>query len=148
LYDSFFSQLAAIQPRLVIVSLGTNDAYSVAFNVVEFENNLCTFITKLKTALPGVSVIFTTPPDCYRNKKYTIQNLQVVRDIIVRECLINNFAYWDFYNIMGGFGSMQKWFLKGYTAKDKVHFTRRAYEIQGSLLLHAILKSYNDYAKQ
>ena len=147
LYDSFFTQLASTNPQLIIVSLGTNDVYTAAFNETAFENNFCNFISMLKRYMPNASVIITTPPDCYRNRKYRLKSLQTVRDIIIRECNMNHFAYWDFYSIMGGYGSMQKWFLKGYSAKDKIHFSAKGYRLQGYLLLKALLNSYKNYGK-
>jgi hypothetical protein len=44
---------------------------------------------------------------------------------------------------MGGYGSIQKWYSKGLTAKDKLHLNRRGYELQGYLLLSALLKAMN-----
>jgi hypothetical protein len=46
---------------------------------------------------------------------------------------------------MGGSGVINKWALKGLTSKDKLHLSRKGYEIQGSLLYAAIMNAYYDF---
>jgi len=144
-YNNFYEQLQLLEPSLVIVSLGTNDGYSAAFKPQDFERYISIFIEKLTMELPNASILFTTPPDCYKNGQ-KVNNLQIIREIIIKKCIENNFAYWDFYNVMGGYGSMQNWYNQGYSAKDKVHFPAKAYRLQGKLLSNALLNSYNKYA--
>ena len=50
---------------------------------------------------------------------------------------------WDFYNIMGGEGSINYWYEKGLTADDRLHFKKRGYEIQAGLFFDAFLKTLN-----
>ena len=54
-------------------------------------------------------------------------------------------VYWNWFQIMGGTGVVNKWAIKGLTSKDKLHLSRKGYEIQGALLHAAILKAFNDY---
>jgi hypothetical protein len=46
---------------------------------------------------------------------------------------------------MGGTGVINKWALKGLTSKDKLHLSRKGYELQGLLLHAAILNAFQDY---
>ena len=46
---------------------------------------------------------------------------------------------------MGGYGSILDWFKKGLTAKDKLHFSRKGYELQGELLYRALQNGYLNY---
>jgi len=47
---------------------------------------------------------------------------------------------WDFFTIMGGEGSIEKWFEMGLTAPDKLHLNRKGYRLKGALLFDALVK--------
>jgi hypothetical protein len=64
---------------------------------------------------------------------------------LIDYCKQHGLAYWNWFNIMGGTGVINKWALKGLTSKDKLHLSRKGYEIQGALLHAAILKAYQEY---
>jgi lysophospholipase L1-like esterase len=48
---------------------------------------------------------------------------------------------------MGGFGSMGKWYAMKLTAKDRVHFSGKGYQIQGDLFYTALMSGYEKYKK-
>ena len=58
-----------------------------------------------------------------------------------RYCAEHNIAYWNWYRIMGGEASSLKMLKKGLIQKDKLHLTRRGYELQGQLLYEALLNA-------
>ena len=51
-------------------------------------------------------------------------------------------AIWDFNKIMGGDYSMRAWQSHGLAQKDLVHYTEEGYNVMGTLLYEAIMKSY------
>lgn len=51
-------------------------------------------------------------------------------------------AVWDFYEIMGGFRSSQKWYQKRIMPRDRIHFTQRGYHIKSDLLLKAFVGAW------
>jgi len=61
--DNFSNQLKQIDPHLVIVSLGTNDAYNSSYKAAVFNQNLKELVGTIKGALPESLVILTTPGD-------------------------------------------------------------------------------------
>jgi hypothetical protein len=46
---------------------------------------------------------------------------------------------------MGGYGSMAKWFTAKLSAKDRVHFNGRGYQIQGDLFYKALMNGFEKY---
>ena len=52
--------------------------------------------------------------------------------------------FWDLCSIMGGLESMKKWEEEGLSQKDKVHFTKRGYNLVGNLFFDAFLRAYNN----
>ena len=51
-------------------------------------------------------------------------------------------VFWDWYRIMGGYGSMARWEAAGLAQADKVHFTPAGYKLLADLLFDAIMESY------
>ena len=49
---------------------------------------------------------------------------------------------WDFYDIMGGYVSSQKWYDNKLMPKDRIHFTRKGYNIKADLLLKALVNAW------
>lgn len=141
----FFDQFFRLRPQLVIVSLGTNEAYGKSFNADVFIQNLKTFSDTIRHTSPGTTILFTIPSDSYRGK-YRNRTVETVRTLMVAFCEANNYPYWDLFEVMGGAGSMLKWYQKGLTARDKLHFNRKGYELQAYLFNKAFLESYNVYS--
>lgn len=74
--------------------------------------------------------------------------MKIAKAAVVEYCKSNNLAYWDLYEIMGGYGSMIRWYTAGLSAKDRLHFNRKGYEIQGRLLYKAITDAYQKRVKK
>ena len=146
----FMEQLTYLNADLVIVSMGTNEAFSVGFDKVLFYRYIDTLITNLKLSCPNATILLTTPADSYRkSRKGKIKNpdMQQARATIINYCLQHNLPYWDLYEIMGGYGSMGKWFIAKLSAKDRVHFNGRGYQIQADLFYRALMGGYDRYVK-
>ena len=140
--------LKAVNPDLIIISLGTNDAYGKYFNTDTFVNRYMTLLHRIHTALPGVPVILTTPGDNYRKvHKHSIdnENNTVARETIFRIAKQDRDAVWDFFAVMGGLKSMQTWYGHGLTAKDKVHMSAQGYYLQADLMFEALIASFDEY---
>ncbi len=154
-YDSylkcgrFIDHLKSLNPDLIVLSLGTNDAYNSPFNVEEFKQHVQKIVSWIKEAAPNTSVLITTPGDNLRRRRYTNNdNIKVVREL-GRIAQKNKFALWDFYNIMGGLNSMKKWREYGLGKRDYIHLTSLGYRLQGELLFNALIldKYFGEYQK-
>jgi GDSL-like Lipase/Acylhydrolase family len=144
----FMEQLSYLNSNLIILSLGTNEAFYTNFDKNNFYNNIDTLVTSIKVANPKAAILLTTPGDSFRKaRKGRMKNpdMKIARLTIVNYCLAHNLAYWDLYEIMGGYGSMAKWFTAKLAAKDRVHFNGRGYQIQGKLFYNALMDGYQNY---
>jgi hypothetical protein len=56
-----------------------------------------------------------------------------------------NLACFDWFAVSGGYGSMGKWYAAGMADRARIHYTRKGYEIQGKLMLKALLMAYDEY---
>jgi hypothetical protein len=144
----FTAQLSYLNADLIILSLGTNEAFSMGFDRVEFTKNIDTLVMNLEQSNPNAAILITTPGDSYRKtRKGRVKNpdMKIARVAIINYCLQHNLAYWDWYEIMGGYGAMANWFLMKLAQKDRVHYNGRGYQIQGDLLYRAMMKGYGQY---
>ncbi len=145
-YDSsvyFVDQLISLHPDLIIISLGTNEAYTKYFTEQEFEENMDNLVSKIRTAIPDANFLLTTPPDGYRYHKYKNASVAQAVTVMKNYSVTHDAAFWDFYHLMGGFGSIYKWYSKGMAQHDLLHLTKTGYELQGHLLFNALIESYN-----
>jgi lysophospholipase L1-like esterase len=145
LRNSLEPQLQLLNPDLVIISLGTNDAYMAEFDEKAFKRNYGTLIQRIKKASPQASILLTTPGDCYRSRKYAnYNNVKAVKQImdLAEE---TGCAVWNFYEIMGGLRSINQWYDNGLATKDKIHLTKKGYTLQGDLLYEALKYDYTKY---
>ncbi len=135
----FPSQLKSINPDLIIISLGTNEAFDEDLSIIEHEYLLKDLILQIKDVAPDASIILTTPND---HIKYGMTNKKVlfIRKNILKICAEFELAFWDYYTIMGGEKSIIEWYNKGLTGEDKLHFRKKGYEIQGELFAKALFE--------
>ena len=141
----FQEQQKVLKPNLIIISLGTNEAFSRSFDPAIFKSQVDTLITALKINNPQASLLVTIPGDHFRSRKYKNNNIPIARNVLIDYCSANNIAYWDLFEIMGGFGSIAKWNAKNLTSKDLLHLNRKGYELQGELLFQAIISGFSKF---
>jgi lysophospholipase L1-like esterase len=143
--DLFWQQLPALKPDLYIISLGTNEAQFAGFSENSFSKGLTLFLQKLKQASPGAAILITTAPDSYRGRRFN-PVLQQLNNSLAVYCDKHYIPFWDLYHITNGYGSASTWSRRGLMARDRIHFSPEGYRLQGSLLLMALSKGYNNYA--
>lgn len=137
----FFEQLKYLHPDLFILSLGTNEAFSAGFDTLIFRQQVDSFLSRISMDFPEANILITSPGDAMKGRKN--KNPRNRRAGLILQSLASrrSLSFWDLFSVMGGYGSIQKWYARGLTAKDKLHLNRRGYELQGSLLMHALTKS-------
>lgn len=141
----FSSQLSILQPDLILISLGTNDAYNLSYNDSVFEEKYDSLLQVVRESSPEVAIILTTPSDCKRYRKNAVTENLRVRKIILKLAKKYNCGVWDLFMIMGGLNSIDRWHENRLTASDKVHFNEAGYHFQGQLFFAAFAESYNDH---
>lgn len=140
--DAFGSQLRDLEPQLIIISLGTNEAYGRFSTITTHIDRL---ITAIKWACPGAKILLTTPLETQKrhSRGFSIQsNIAEVRDLIINYGKSHHVAVWDFYRVGGGAGASAKWLDNHLMSSDRLHLTNDGYHLQGKLLASALLSIF------
>lgn len=146
--EFFFDQLTIINPDLVIVSLGTNEGFATSYTNEAYRKNIEQFMQRLKQVAPQTAILTTTPGDSFRRtRKGYVKNADMgeARKTLMNWSDSNQVACWDFYGVMGGYGSMSKWYVAGMAHKDRLHLNKKGYQLQGELFYIALMAGYDKY---
>ena len=140
----FTKELSALEPDLVIVSLGTNDNFLPESRYCRFciKDNLRTMLDNIRASKPGVSILLVTPGDFYLKNGTHNNNNGSYRAILYELAEEYNCGVWDFNAVMGGDYSIKAWVKYGLARNDYVHYSKKGYEVQGELLYRAIMDAY------
>lgn len=145
---SYVRQLGLLRPSLLIVSLGTNEAFGRSFSREQFLSQVDAFVRLVREELPETVLLMTTPAESYRRayknkKRYYVRNDNIARvaDALSAYAGENGIACWDLFAITGGDNSCGKWFEAGMFGRDRIHFSREGYGEQGVLLYKALVRS-------
>lgn len=150
-------QLGILRPQLLILSLGTNEAFG-GITAAQLRQEMDRTMNAVRQYAPGAKVLFTTPPygmkkkrqapyrknkrTYYRVTYLTNPQVAVLRAEILQYCRDNGYACWDFYEAM----RTDKRFLRAWS-NDRVHFNAYGYTLQGTLLFEAIAAAYDEWIK-
>ena len=105
-------------------------------------------IRRIKSACPNATILFIGPSDMshsYSGSLQTYKYLPAMIDSLRNTCLRNNVAYWDLYEVMGGYNSMVAWVKKGWARSDYVHFTTPGANYVGETLAENFATLYKLY---
>lgn len=154
-----------LEPNLVIISLGTNEAFGRQPNVTAFKNSIDRLVKNIRTANPDALILLTTPMECHRSvtttrqvkvrnkrgrrrtvkrtsRSYTVNaNIAPLRTAILEYGKDNGIAVYDWYEVAGGRGASSSWISQNLFAKDRVHHTHKGYNLEGRLLYEALMDS-------
>ena len=133
-------ELRRVMPDLVIFSIGINDIQG-DFDVRRFKGNYRELVHRVRRVNPRCAILFSGINDSYRRgsvNTHTEEAEKAFRD------LADEFdaVFWDWYGVMGGYGSMARWQEAGLSQGDKIHFTPAGYKLVGDLLFEAIMERY------
>lgn len=152
--NDFGKSVSALNPSLIIVSLGTNEAFG-RFDRESMYRSVSTFVDDIRRHNPSSTILLVTPAECQRRSSYrrkgsrrrrygaykVNENIALARNVILDYGRKNNIAVYDWYDIAGGVGSSAGWIAGGLLSKDRVHYTRKGYEVQGELLYDALINT-------
>jgi lysophospholipase L1-like esterase len=143
----FAQQLQSLKPDLVIFGLGINDAHRPEneFKKETYEANYDSLVQLIQGVNPNAVFIFMTNNDSYYKRRYSNPNIVKVQAAMASLSAKYESAYWDLFDVMGGFNSIRIWEEYGLAKKDKIHFTPEGYRLQADLLFDAIKRSYGAY---
>lgn len=136
----FEEQLKDLKPDLLIISLGSNDAYRKDIDSIQYQNLIVNFVESLRKISPKTSFIITFPPDTkYKNERPDSE--KTVLNSIRFAANKTQISAWDFHTLMGGFESNPKWQKIDLANKDGLHLTNDGYQIEGALFNLALAKA-------
>ena len=139
--EGFAQQIKDLDPQLVILSLGTNEAYG---SYTSLESNIDKLISSIKAECPNAKFLLTTPLETHKKGRhgYVVQSgIEGVRKIIMDYAQQHKIALWDFYAVAGGRGAAAQWLAVKYMSTDHLHLLSKGYQFMGSLLGEALLKT-------
>ncbi len=154
------AQMNILKPVLVIISLGTNEAFG-GVSAAQLRQEIGKMMEVMKSLAPETRFIFTTPPSgmmkkrqvpykkkgkkrtYYRVSYAKVSQATALRDAMITMCEEEGWAYWDLYGAM----KADARFARAWS-QDHVHFNAYGYRLQGQLLAEAILASYEQWNKQ
>jgi lysophospholipase L1-like esterase len=139
------AQLENEQPDLVIISLGTNDAFSGS-SKINFYQKIDHLVAKIKSLSPASGILITTPSDAlkYDKAKGTYLALPEIKNVVntlIKYANDHAIAYWNLYEVMGGEYSINSWFQRKQAQPDRVHFTVKGYGIFADWLFAALINT-------
>jgi lysophospholipase L1-like esterase len=143
----FADQTGALQPDLLIISLGTNEALDYPYTDPQFLQDVDKLINRLTLVNPTAKFLLTTLPDSYRRKTRRNPGVEIVRQKIIDYAEQHNLAYWDLYAASGGKHSADTWKSNHLLRSDGIHFSAEGYDLQGNMLYEALIKAYNEYVR-
>lgn len=161
-----------LNPDLVIISLGTNEAFG-RLDTRAFTNSIDRLVKNIRAANPEALILLTTPMECqrsvtkttrvrvkgsgkgrkrkkarYRNRttrSYAVNNnIAPLRQAILNYGKENGVAVYDWYDVAGGSGASSTWVNNDLFAHDRVHHTRKGYNLEGRLVYEALIDSLRD----
>ena len=151
--DRFGSGLSRLSPDLIIIALGTNEAFG-RVNTETLTNNVENLLNNIRLHMPQAKIMIVGPAECYRKSyRYVRRNgrrrrvsSKVVNTKIaevartIRLCAeANGIPYYNHYALAGGSGSAAQMSKAKVLGADGIHYTATGYRLWGNLLSDAIL---------
>ena len=139
------ADLMRLKPDLVIFGIGINDAAipSSKFEPATFESRYRRIIAKVLKANPNALLLFITNNDTYYKGQPNTNAIEVRRSFVNLATEYGG-CVWDCYGVMGGLGSSTQWRDAGLMAKDRIHFSRKGYELLADLMFDALITDFVD----
>ncbi len=141
----FEEDISALKPDLIIFSFGSNESYNYSFDTQLYKNGVIQFIEKIKKQLPDVQTLITTTPDTRSSGRFP-KHTKVINQSLREIAQTTHSALWDLHAVMGGNNAIQSWLSKGWSMRDRLHFTRDGYYLQGNMFSLALFDVYNKQA--
>lgn len=152
LIDSFPSQTRIFEPALIVLSMGTNEAFSYMTDK-EIEESARTLIALLHQFNPEAEMLLLTPMECQKNRNHGYRPLSTEYDVLGRNAdvakIIKHIGadlkipVWDFYTVAGGEGASAQWLADKLMNRDRIHLVKPGYQLQARLLFDALQEQLN-----
>ncbi|MDE7154186.1 MAG: hypothetical protein K2O00_07070 [Muribaculaceae bacterium] len=158
---SMGSDVNMLDPDLIIISLGTNEAFGKVTDEALY-SEIDYMVRDLRKNNPDAKFLLVTPMECQRaqrtsarktrkgrrstvySKSYSVnENVKRLRNVIVKYGKNNSIPVYDWYEVAGGNGASTQWLDNGLMNTDRIHNTFTGYELQGNMLYNALESALN-----
>ena len=139
--------LRRVRPDLVIFSIGINDIQGADFDVQRFKEHYRQLIKSVRRVNPRCAILFTGINDSWYRGRHPNEHTEEAEKAFRELAREYKGVFWDWFEVMGGKGSMAGWMEAGLAQGDKIHFTASGYRLLGDLLFEAIYESYREARK-
>lgn len=142
-YPLFFEQLPILNPDLIIISLGTNESFGnmSVFNYLYQMKLLIKNIQKRNKDVP--ILIMTSPPSLIKRRLENSLLTEYSKALMgITDCII-----WNLHSKLGGESAPKSAEYSSLMAKDKIHYNKEGYRLQGNLFLTDFFNAYSNYKK-
>ncbi len=136
----FQKHIAALKPDIVIISLGANDVLVPNFKADLFAINYKILLRQIKNANPKASILLTSPNVSYNFDKKPNIHLDKLVETLETLAKTEKLGFWDFYTVSGKKENVGTWLDEGLLKNDKVHLSRKGYELQAEHFFKALIK--------
>ncbi len=147
----FGAQLHRLHPDLLLVMLGTNDAFEKKLTARRFERRLTRLLRRLRGARARPDCLILGAPDfgssSWRRARRLRRKADMIRRVQRAVAAREGCAYWDVLSAMGGRGAIRR-LMRSHPRlayRDRIHLTRRGYSALGSLLHQELMRRYAAY---
>lgn len=159
--------LQPLSPDLVIISLGTNEAFGRVDKKM-IMNSVDRLVGNIRRKNPGAEILLVTPMECQKSTYSTVRSktkkrgrrtrttsrrvrsykpndkIAPVREAILEYAKRENIAVYDWYAVAGGEGASEKWIADGLFSGDRIHHSLNGYRLWGMLMYQALREAFNE----
>jgi lysophospholipase L1-like esterase len=136
----FQKQITALNPDLVIISLGANDILVPNFKPDLFKINYKILLQQIKNAVPKASILVTSPNISCNFEKQPNPHSDLLVTALSELAKKESLAFWDFYTLSGKKENIATWTKENLLTNDKIHLFRKGYELQAQELFKVLVK--------
>ena len=158
---SFTSSVATLRPRLIILSLGTNESLARQFDRNNFGAEVARLVRRLQASNPDCAIVLTSPLYCYRKvrvrqrgkrRRYRTTyranaNCKLIADELQQQARELGCGYIDLFTYFGGAAGATQLLSSGILSGDRVHLTAAGYNKVGEAIATALQDDYKQWCQ-
>ncbi len=128
------STLQALQPDMVILAYGTNEAFDKQLDLQRYQQNYQQYVQTIRQRLPNTVILLVGPGSSISNKNGASclqrqpENLKAIIEVQREVARTNQALFWNWFDYMGGDCAIEKWNAQGYARNDLIHLSQQGYQ--------------------
>ena len=134
-------------PKLIVVSYGTNDMGDKDFVFADYRALVVRLLGAIRRDVPGAAVLVAGPIDrgAARRRAFGFkpENQELVVRALREAALETGCAFWDARAAVGGPGAAERWAAAKLAQSDHVHLTEAGYAKLAEMLARAVFAAYD-----